>query len=91
MNISDRIARLEERLRAAGQTNVPVFIVTMDDGGDKAQPLFVELGGKTWWQEPEESAEDFKERVTSAALAVFRPKGKFTPLFLAAQRLAPSA
>lgn len=91
MNISDRIARLEGRLRAAAQAKFPIFIVTMDGGGDKAQPLFAELDGNTWRQEPEESAEHFKGRATRAALAVCRPKGKFPTLFLAVQRPAPTA
>lgn len=86
MNLSDRIARLEARLKP--NANVPVFIIQMDESrGDSSQPLFTEHAGVRWTHdETAETVEEFKERAKAAALKIFRQTSKLDALWLFVQR-----
>lgn len=85
MNLADRIARLEAKLRPAEHSNTPVFMVTLDRG-DPSQPFSIEHDGETWTQAPHEPLDQFNARARAAALSKFRPTGKHPVLFLVAKR-----
>ena len=86
MNLGDRIARLEARLRPTLGQTVPVLTMQVAfSDSDKSKPLEINHGGQLWRQAEGESANAFKERAKAGALAAFKPSGRFPVLMLVAR------
>lgn len=84
-SLRQRIEKLEAAQKAKhGGLPVPVIFVTLGHG-DRSKPLYVEYAGMTWIQEADESLEQFKARVVPAAMALFKPEGRFKTLALCAR------
>ena len=85
-SLRQRLQKLEAAQKAKqGGLQVPVIFATLGRG-DQAKPLYVKYEGSTWVQEVDESLEQFKARVVPAAMALFKPEGRYKTLALCAKR-----